>query len=60
MTTYRLLIAIEHALPNWPLVDFRKYSFGRIMKIGQDANPSTALKQEKGALRVNPCLWLVV
>jgi len=24
MTTYRLLIAIEHALPNWPLVDFRK------------------------------------
>jgi hypothetical protein len=26
MTTYRLLIAIEHALPNWPLVDFRKKS----------------------------------
>ena len=24
MITYRLLIAIEHALPNWPLVDFRK------------------------------------
>jgi len=23
-TTYRLLIGIEHALPNWPLVDFRK------------------------------------
>jgi hypothetical protein len=37
-----------------------QYSFGRIMKIGQDANPSTALKQEKGALRVNPCLRLVV
>ena len=26
MITYRLLIAIEHALPNWPLVDFRKES----------------------------------
>ena len=26
MTTYRLLIAIEHTLPNWPLVDFRKKS----------------------------------
>jgi hypothetical protein len=39
---------------------YRKYSFGRIMKIGQDANPSTALKQEKGALRINPCLRLVV
>ena len=26
MTTYRLLIAIEHALPNWPRVDFRKES----------------------------------
>jgi hypothetical protein len=24
MTTYRLLIAIEHALPNWLLVDYRK------------------------------------
>jgi hypothetical protein len=24
MTAFRLLIAIEHALPNWPLVDFRK------------------------------------
>jgi len=23
-TTYRLLIAIEHPLPNWPLVDFMK------------------------------------
>jgi hypothetical protein len=29
MTTYQLLIAIEHALPNWPLVDFRKESSGR-------------------------------
>jgi hypothetical protein len=29
MTTYRLLIAIEHALPIWPLMDFRKYSEGR-------------------------------
>ena len=26
MTTYRLPIEIEHALPNWPLVDFRKKS----------------------------------
>jgi hypothetical protein len=26
MTTYRLLIAIEHVLPKWPLVDFRKKS----------------------------------
>ena len=26
MTTYRLLIAIEHALPNWPLEDYRKKS----------------------------------
>ena len=26
ITTYPLLIAIEHALPNWPLVDFRKES----------------------------------
>jgi hypothetical protein len=26
MTTYRLPIAIEHALPKWPLVDFRKKS----------------------------------
>jgi hypothetical protein len=24
MSTYRLLIAIEHTLPNSPLVDFRK------------------------------------
>jgi hypothetical protein len=24
MATYRLPIAIEHALPKWPLVDFRK------------------------------------
>jgi hypothetical protein len=24
MTTYRLLIVIEHALPNWPIVDLRK------------------------------------
>jgi hypothetical protein len=24
MTTYRLLIAIKHALPNWPFVDFMK------------------------------------
>ncbi|MGZ3937072.1 MAG: hypothetical protein ACXVMS_18950, partial [Flavisolibacter sp.] len=24
ITTYRLLIAIEHALPNWPLVEYRK------------------------------------
>jgi hypothetical protein len=24
-TIYRLPIAIEHALPNWPLVDFGKY-----------------------------------
>jgi hypothetical protein len=24
MATYRLLIAIEHALTNWHLVDFRK------------------------------------
>jgi hypothetical protein len=23
-TTYRLLIAIEHALPNWPLVDYKE------------------------------------
>jgi hypothetical protein len=26
MTTYRLPIEIEHALPNWFLVDFRKES----------------------------------
>ena len=26
MTTYRLPSAIEHALPNWPLVDFMKNS----------------------------------
>jgi hypothetical protein len=26
MTTYRLPIAIEHALAKWPLVDFRKKS----------------------------------
>jgi hypothetical protein len=26
MITYRLLIAIEHSLPNWVLVDYRKYS----------------------------------
>ena len=26
MTTYRLPIGIEHALPKWPLVDFRKNS----------------------------------
>jgi hypothetical protein len=31
MTTYRLLIAIEHALPNWPLVDFRKKLSRRIL-----------------------------
>jgi|GEM_PF-2029661 hypothetical protein len=30
MTTYRLLIAIEHASPNWPLVDFRKESLGAL------------------------------
>jgi hypothetical protein len=23
-TTYRLIIAIEHALSNWPLVEYRK------------------------------------
>jgi len=26
VTTYRLLIAIEYALPNWPLVDYKKES----------------------------------
>ena len=26
-TTYRLLIAIEHTLPNWPHVDYRKKEF---------------------------------
>ena len=30
MTTHRLLIAIEHALPNWPLVDHRKESLGAL------------------------------
>jgi hypothetical protein len=34
MTAYRLLIAIEHALPHWPLVDFRKYSFLSITPVG--------------------------
>jgi hypothetical protein len=29
MTTYRLLIEIEYALPNWPLVDFRKEELGK-------------------------------
>ena len=35
MTTYRLLIAIEHAWPNWPLVDFRKLSLREITEIRQ-------------------------
>jgi hypothetical protein len=29
MTTYRLPIAIEYALPNWPFVDFRKEGLRR-------------------------------
>jgi len=29
MTTYRLPIAIEHAYPKWPLVDYRKKELKR-------------------------------
>ena len=39
MTTYRLLIAIEHALPNCPLVDFRKKSRRDLAgHVGSDPN----------------------
>jgi len=30
MTTYRLPTAIEHGLPKWPLVDFRKKLSGKV------------------------------
>jgi hypothetical protein len=36
ITTYRLLSAIEHALPNWPLVDFRK----KFSKMGVRITPT--------------------
>jgi hypothetical protein len=37
-TFYRLPIAIEHALPNWPLVGFRKLSSFLPNHAGPDAN----------------------
>jgi hypothetical protein len=43
MTTYRLLNAIEHALPNWPLVDFRKEEVEKGLRI-------TPTKSEDGAM----------
>lgn|SRR5512139_317231 len=44
MTTYRLLIAIEHALPSWPLVDFRKKSavLSCGLQPGQPSQPTGA------------------
>jgi hypothetical protein len=38
MTTYRLPIAIEHALPKWPLVDFRKESSFFQDRAGQEVD----------------------
>ncbi len=38
MTTYLLLIAIEYALKNWPLMDYRKNSSFFKNHAGLDAN----------------------
>jgi hypothetical protein len=43
VTTYRLPIEIEHALPNWLLVDYKEVMFGVVQKQKSRAISEAAL-----------------